>query len=111
MKVNRNVEVALASVEALALASKPVTVASLATVVGTTENFLEQVVRRLRLKGITGAVRGPGGGVTLAKPGVTALEITEALGYHVQSGSAFGSATDKLKSRLYSALQETRVGS
>lgn len=110
LKINRNVEIALKAIEALAHSDKPVRVSDLAQKIGTTDSFLEQVVRKLRLAGITSAVRGPGGGVVLNKgQSVSALKVAQAMGYVVPRGNAMGSLTDRVRSRVFNVLAELNI--
>lgn len=44
------------------------TIASLSRLTGGTTNFLEQIVREMRVLGLVRSVRGPGGGYKLTKP-------------------------------------------
>lgn len=110
LKINKNIEVALKAIEALAHNDKPVRVSDLAKHVGTTENFLEQIVRKLRIADITSAVRGPGGGVVLVKGRtVSALQVATALGHTVPRGNSMGSLPDRIRSRVHSVLAELNV--
>ena len=107
LKINRNIEVALQAIEALKLNDKPVRVSDLAAKIGTTENFLEQVVRKLRLDGITTSVRGPGGGVLLTNTqAVTVLRVAKALGHHMPHGNAMGTLPERVQSRLFGVMSE-----
>jgi len=47
------------------LGTEPLTVAVLATYLGTTEDFLQQIVRDLRAASLITVKKGPGGGVSL----------------------------------------------
>lgn len=110
LKINRNVEIAIKAVEALARTTKPVRVSDLAAQIGTTENFLEQIVRRLRLGGITRSVRGPGGGVALVTgQKISALQIADALGYEVPFGNAMGDMAERVRSRVHGVLNELTI--
>lgn len=110
LKLNRNIEIAIAAIEELKKAEKPVRVSDLAAQIGTTEAFLEQIVRKLRIAGITDSTRGPGGGVSLvAANGLTVLKVAKALGHYVPHGNAMGNTSDRVRSRIFGVLAELTV--
>ncbi len=61
--------------------SGPVTLASIGERQSISQSYLEQLFGKLRRHGIVGAVRGPGGGYYLARPGeqITIAEIIAAV--------------------------------
>jgi DNA-binding IscR family transcriptional regulator len=109
LKLNRNIEVALQAAEFLKGKTKPVRLQDVAEAIGTTDNFIEQVARKLRVAGILTSVRGPGGGHLLnPEVKVTALAVAEALGYTPQI--ILGrSAADRLRANLTNAFVSTEV--
>jgi Rrf2 family protein len=82
MKVNKKVELGINAVTALKKYDHPVRTQDLATEIGTTTHFLEQVMRNLRTAGIVASVRGPGGGYKLVPTStpLTALQVAKAVG-------------------------------
>jgi DNA-binding IscR family transcriptional regulator len=113
LKVNKNVEVALNTIEVLRLAATPRRVSELAkdSRIKTTECFLEQIVRKLRIAGITRSVRGPGGGVALVRgKQVSVLQVVEALGHDVEPGNSMSaSLPERLRARVYGVLSEVQL--
>lgn len=82
LKINKNVSLALQTIEFLKSEEAPVKTAQIAEKLGTSAAFLEQVMRRLRIAGITRSVRGPGGGSLLNRgQTVSALTVANAFGY------------------------------
>jgi Rrf2 family protein len=83
MKLNKRLELGINAVNALKKSDgKAVRVQDLAVQIGTTLNFLEQVMRNLRTAGIVVSVRGPGGGFKLAQTDIplTAYHVAKAVG-------------------------------
>jgi Rrf2 family protein len=82
MKFNRHLEIGINAVIALKKRNTPTRVQDLLEEVGTTQNFLEQVMRKLRVEGIVVSVRGPGGGYVLANTPtpITAYHVAKAVG-------------------------------
>lgn len=110
LKLNRNVEVALQTTEYLKGKTKPVRLSEIAQSIGTTDNFIEQVARKLRVAGILRSVRGPGGGHLLNSDAkVTALAVAEALGYEPQVALSNKSAADRLRANLANAFVATEI--
>lgn len=112
LKVNRNVELALKTIEFLKQEEKPVRTRDIAEKIGTTTAFLEQVVRKLRVAGITTPVRGPGGGYKLNRGHtITALNVAIALGYNPKSatGEVTTGLSDTLSQSLTTAFDSVRI--
>jgi len=108
LKVNKNVKLALATIEFLKGAEGPVRTQDIAAKIGTSTAFLEQIVRKLRVAGITKSVRGPGGGSVLSRgQTVTALGVAKAFGY-VGQGELLG-ATGTLSGALEKAFESVRI--
>ena len=82
MKTNKKVELGINAVNALKKYENPIRTQDLATEIGTTQHFLEQIMRNLRTAGIVVSVRGPGGGYKLAPSTtpVTAYHVAKAVG-------------------------------
>ena len=104
MKLTKKVELGIKAVTVLKTRSEPVRVEDLAKEIGTTMNFLEQIMRNLRRAGIAESIRGPGGGFVLSKT------PTPFTAYHVATalGRDFGTLKldDAPMSRLGKALTE-----
>lgn len=103
MKLNKKVELGINAVNALKKYETPVRISDIATEVGTTVNFLAQIMRNLRNAGIVTVKRGPGGGYLLAKDTtVTAYSVAKAV------GRDFGTLTldEAPMSRLTKAVTE-----
>lgn len=82
MKLNKKVELGINAVTALKKYGNPVRTQDLAVEIGTTQHFLEQIMRNLRTAGIVVSIRGPGGGYKLVQ-GITpwtALHVAKAVG-------------------------------
>lgn len=80
MKLTRKLEIGINAVNVLKTKTGPTKVADMTTDVGTTVNFLEQIMRNLREAGIVSVKRGPGGGYILNKEApVTAMQVARAL--------------------------------
>src|SRR5271167_4098883 len=82
MKLNKKVELGINAVSALKKYANPVRTQDLAVEIGTTQHFLEQVMRNLRTAGIVVSVRGPGGGYKLvpSPTPISALQVAKAVG-------------------------------
>jgi DNA-binding IscR family transcriptional regulator len=108
LKVNKNVEVALKTLELLKNESTPLKSQAIAEKIGTTTSYVEQVVRKLRVAGITKAVRGPGGGhVANRGQSVSALSVAKIFGY--DTNSALEGVTGSLSQALSTAFENTRI--
>lgn len=113
MKLNKKVELGINAVNALKKYTTPVRTVDLCKEVGTTQNFLEQIMRNLRTAGIVVSVRGPGGGYKLnpaTTTAVTAYDVARAVGKFTQ-GIDLGdtSATNKLRQAVLSAFENTTI--
>lgn len=108
LKVNKNMEIALKTLEILKNESTPVKTQSIAEKIGTTTNYVEQVARKLRVAGITRAVRGPGGGYVANRgQSVSALTIAQLFGYNTDMSSE--GLTGTLAQALNNAFESTRI--
>ncbi len=114
MKINKKLELAIRSVKALQTRNTPTRTADLATEVGTTLHFLEQIMRNLRTAGLVVSVRGPGGGYVLADRGtgteVTAYDVAKAVG-RLNQGLDAGdtSPANRLRLAIATAFENTTI--
>lgn len=105
MKLNKKLELGISAVQALKQRGKPTRTVDLASEIGTTLHFLEQIMRNLRTAGIVTSIRGPGGGYTLnASTQVTALQVAQAVGRKFETLSAAPASTNSPQERLQNAL-------
>lgn len=86
MKVPKKVDLAVKTIKTLNV-NDPKRVSDLATEVGTTVSFLEQITRRLRMANLIKAHRGPGGGYVATDGKVTLYDVSRALQYTDQEMS------------------------
>ena len=109
MKLNKKLELGIKAVETLkTLGEDPVRTQDLAVQIGTTTNFLEQVMRNLRIAGIVTSVRGPNGGFVLTdKSPVTALQVAKAVGRNFGNEKADNTPAGRLSRALTQAFQDT----
>lgn len=110
MKLNKKVELGIKAVNALKTRETPTRTADLATEVGTTVSFLEQIMRNLRTAGVVTVKRGPGGGYTLDRTKtVTAYTVAMAVGRELGTPSTDNSSTGKLKNAILNAYYHTVI--
>lgn len=109
MKLNKKLELGVNAVTALKARNSPTRVCDLATEIGTTLHFLEQIMRNLRTAGIVCSVRGPGGGYVLARSQtpVTALQIANAVGSSFTATSLGDAPMSRLNKAVIDAFQNT----
>ena len=93
MKINKKLELAIKALTALKGKTVPTSTTQLATEVGTTVAFLEQIMRNLRMANLVVVKRGPGGGYELntSVAPVTAYVVAQAVGRNfivLDTGSA-----------------------
>jgi len=107
LKINRNLEIALATIGEIKKSEKPVRVQDIAEKTGAPRAFLDQVVCKLTKHGITKSHRGPGGGITVAKEKVNVLEVAVALGY---VNEAYGtSAASNVQAKIQETLSQIEI--
>lgn len=110
MKLNKKVELGIKAVNALKNRQTPTRTADIASEVGTTVNFLEQIMRNLRSAGIVTVKRGPGGGYSLdTSKTVTAYLVAQAVGRELGTPSADGTSTGRLKNAILDAFYQTII--
>ena len=81
LRINRNLEIALATLQTICSSEKPMRIRDVADRINASRAFLDRIVSKLSKAGITRSHRGPGGGVSLAKDKTSILEVAQALGY------------------------------
>lgn len=109
MKLNKKLEYGIKAVETLkTLGTEPVRTQDLAVKVGTTTNFLEQVMRNLRIAGIVKSTKGPNGGYSLSgKAPVTAFQVAKAVGRDFGNQKLDNTPTGRLSLAVVRAFQDT----
>lgn len=82
MILNKKVELGLKAIAALRTKHEAARTQDLAVEIGTTVNFLEQIMRSLRVAGLVESLRGPGGGYVVNEEArITAWHVAKALGH------------------------------
>jgi Rrf2 family iron-sulfur cluster assembly transcriptional regulator len=110
MKLTKKLELGITVVTALKKYSKPVRTEDLATEIGTTKPFLEQIMRNLRTAGLVNSVRGPGGGYVLASDqAVTAYHVAKAVGRDFGTLSLDEAPLSRLGKALTEAFVNTAI--
>jgi Rrf2 family iron-sulfur cluster assembly transcriptional regulator len=108
LKVNKNVEVALKTLEILNEFDKPLRTESIAHKIEATPDYVEQVVRKLRMAGIVRAVRGPGGGYVVNRgQTVSALTVASLFGY--ETTTSLEGMAGSLAQALNNAFKTTTI--
>jgi Rrf2 family protein len=112
MKLNKKLEIGINAVTALKKSGNGfVRTADLAKEIGTTVNFLEQIMRNLRTSGIVSVKRGPGGGYSLNRESeVCAYSIAKAVGRfndNITDGDV--SFTAQLRKNILEAFRNTKL--
>lgn len=77
--LNSNTKIAIDAYNLLRI-NGVMTNSDIATRIGKGVSFVEQTMRKLRLKGIVTSLRGPGGGYMLRSGSVSLYEVMEACG-------------------------------
>jgi Rrf2 family protein len=116
MKLNKKVEIGINAIKVLKNREKPTKTADIAEEIGTTVNFLEQVMRNLRTYELVTVKRGPGGGYVLNPElyKITAYDVAQAVGRKLGK-EALGielsalSPTERLKSSIITAFANTEI--
>lgn len=110
MKLNKKVELGIKAVNALKGRIAPTRTADIASQVGTTINFLEQIMRNLRAAGLVTVKRGPGGGYMLNEDKlITAYLVAEAVGRKLGAPSTDGTPNGRLKNAILEAFYHTVI--
>lgn len=111
MKLNKKLEIGINAVSALKKRDGFVRTSDIADEIGTTVNFLEQIMRNLRTAGIVIVKRGLGGGYSLNKEiDITAYSVAKAVG-RFQSNLKDGdvSLTAQLQKNIIEAFRNTKL--
>ena len=111
LKINRNLELGILAIDALRNESTAKNTADLALEIGTSDLFLQQIMRKLRVAGIVSSVRGPGGGYLLVGcKSFTAHDIAVAIGCDMPSPDlSLETPVDTLKLAVLEAYMNVRV--
>lgn len=111
MKLNKKLEIGINAVSALKKRDGFVRTSDIAAEIGTTVNFLEQIMRNLRTGGIVIVKRGPGGGYSLNKEiNITAYSVAKAVGRfqdNLKDGDV--SLTAQLQKNIIEAFRNTKL--
>lgn len=111
MKLNKKVEIGINAVTALKNREGFVRTKDIAAEVGTTVNFLEQIMRNLRTGGLVKVKRGPGGGYSLNKEmDINAYLVARAVGRfnEYQTGTESKEST-VLRQNIVEAFLNTKL--
>lgn len=109
MKLNKKVEIGMNAVVALKKREGFVKTADIASEVGTTINFLEQIMRNLKNGGIIDVKRGPGGGYALKKEKeVTAYIVAKAVGRFPDTVQP-STLADQLHNNIVEAFRQVKL--
>lgn len=111
MKLNKKLEIGINAVSALKKREGFVKTSDIAKEIGTTVNFLEQIMRNLRTSGIVTVKRGPGGGYSLNKDSeLTAYVVATAVG-RLEGNFINGdlSLPDQLRNNIRLAFINTKL--
>lgn len=110
MKVNKKLAIGIGVVSALKFANTHVRAQELARSANTTLNFVEQVLRELRLAGIVTVKRGPGGGYLLnSSTPVTAYHVAKAVGGDFGTLSFDEAPVSRLRKSIIEAYLNTTI--
>lgn len=113
MKLNKKVEIGINVISALRKREGFVTASEIAPEVGTTVNFLEQIMRNLKTSGLIEVKRGKNGGYALNKANtenITAYSVARAVG-KLSEGLDKGdqSVPNQLRMSLVEAFMNTKI--
>lgn len=112
MKINKKIEIGIATCIALKGKDAPVSAQELSTQVGTSKEFLEHILRGLRQSQLVFVKRGPGGGYLLnpQKMPMSAMDIALSQGEEFAPFTApTATAADLLNSNIISAFLNTQI--
>lgn len=111
MKLNKKLEIGINAVSALKKREGFVRTSDIALEIGTTVNFLEQIMRNLRTGGIVIVKRGPGGGYILNKEAdLTAYSVAKAVGrFNEKVTDGDVSLTAQLRKNILEAFRITKL--
>jgi Rrf2 family protein len=111
MKLNKELQVALSVLNVMKTKDSFTRTEDLANEVGTTVNFLEQIMRHLRIADIVTVKRGPGGGYTLNRnfTNLNAYHVAQALGRDFGILSFDEAPTSRLHKSIVEAFVNTSI--
>lgn len=111
MKLNKKLEIGINAITALKNRDGFVKTSDIAVEIGTTVNFLEQIMRNLRTEGIVTVKRGPGGGYSLNKGSdLTAYTVAKAVGRFPDNlNEADVSLPAQLRKNILEAFRSTKL--
>lgn len=111
MKLNKKLEIGINAVTALKKREGFVRTSDIAVEIGTTVNFLEQIMRNLRNGGIVSVKRGPGGGYSLNKESdLTAYSVAKAVGrFSDNLNEEDASLPAQLRKNIVEAFRSTKL--
>jgi Rrf2 family protein len=111
MKLTKELQVALGVLTVMKTKTSFVRTEDLAKEVGTTTNFLEQIIRDLRRANIVTVKRGPGGGHMLNTGfgTLTAYHVAQALGRDLGAVKFDEAPTSRLHKSIVEAFLNTSV--
>lgn len=111
MKLNKKLEIGINAVSALKKREGFVRTADIAQEIGTTVNFLEQIMRNLRTGGIVTVKRGPGGGYSLNRESeLSAYSVAQAVGRFKDSpAEEDASLPAQLRKNIMEAFRNTKL--
>lgn len=110
MKLNKKLEIGINAVSALKKREGFVRTSDIAEEIGTTVNFLEQIMRNLRTGGIVSVKRGPGGGYSLNKESeLSAMDVAKAVGRFSNLTDNYDGLTAELRRNIAEAFHKTKL--
>jgi len=110
MKLNKKLEIGLKAIAILKSKSDFVRASDLAPKIGTTPNFLEQILRNLRTAKILTVKRGPGGGYMLNREiDLNAFIVAKAVGTLKDNLKGEEGSVLELRKNLLEAFKSTKV--
>jgi Rrf2 family protein len=111
MKLNKKLEIGINAVNVLKTREGSTRTTDLAGEIGTTVDFLKQVMRNLKQAGIVTVCRGPGGGYALNRENgpITALQVAKAVGRDFGAISFDQAPTSRLSKAIVEAFTNTMI--
>jgi Rrf2 family iron-sulfur cluster assembly transcriptional regulator len=112
MKLTKNVEISMNALKVLKSKEGFVRVQDMASEVGTTVHFLEQIMRKLKNAGLVDVKRGPGGGYAFKRDlgEVNAFQVASAFGkFSLSLNADDTSPANRLKLSVAEAFRNTTV--
>ena len=91
-----------------AVGGKPARVEDLAAKIGTTKNFLHQIVAKLSKAGMVSVIKGPHGGVLCSLTDHSLLDVYQLFGY-LEKEKLATSASSKVQNQIIEFLDDIVV--